>query len=327
MFGSVAATQTTSMGPFSTSSLFTSPNSTANLPSTGWSQPTYNNSFGMTQNIQPNPPTLGTSNFPSVSGGQNYATSYPINSLNQLPDIQQMKEAFNLQSSSCRFRYIFYNASTMAATVAQQVPQGMDSTLWEQIQRNNPDPSRLVPVQLSGFDELQTRIQQQSTRVQEHLQALTGIENILSECSDIERTQCALKLAEFRNRYYTLFRRLVQFIGRVWCLLSRGRALRIEENQMKDALEALQRRVSSPGELHDKLADLIELFRTNISLQKFNELHKQTSLRKESLERIYRVISKQQEGLDLLLQVSYQLESDLNILADGLKSLVSNAMA
>ncbi|GJD09027.1 Nucleoporin nup44 [Galdieria sulphuraria] len=196
----------------------------------------------------------------------------------------------------------------MAATVAQQVPQGMDSTLWEQIQRNNPDPSRLVPVQLSGFDELQTRIQQQSTRVQEHLQALTGIENILSECSDIERTQCALKLAEFRNRYYTLFRR-------------------IEENQMKDALEALQRRVSSPGELHDKLADLIELFRTNISLQKFNELHKQTSLRKESLERIYRVISKQQEGLDLLLQVSYQLESDLNILADGLKSLVSNAMA
>ncbi|GJQ11696.1 hypothetical protein GpartN1_g3487.t1 [Galdieria partita] len=326
MFGSVAATQTTSFGAFSTSSLFTSPSNTSNLPNTGWLQQTNPSSFGTTQNIQPNPPHLGSSNWPQVSGGQNYASSYQVNTLNQLPDIQQIKEAFNLQSSSCRFRYIFYNASTIAATVNQQVPQGMDSTLWEQLQKNNPDPSRLIPVQLVGFDELQTRVQQQSTRVQEHLQALNGIEKILSECSDIEKTQCALKLTEFRNRYYTLFRRLVQFIGRVWCLLSRGRALKIEENQMKEALEALQRRLSSPGELHDKLADLIELFRTSISIQKFNEVHKQTSLRKESLERIYSVISKQQEGLDLLLQVSHQLESDLIVLADGLQSLASNAM-
>jgi len=209
----------------------------------------------------------------------------------------------------------------MAASFNQQVPQGMDPNLWEQLQKNNPDPSRLVPVQLSGFDELQTRMQQQSMRVQEHLQAMTGIEKILSECSDIEKTQCAVKLTEFRNRHYTLFRRLVQFIGRVWCLLSRGRALRAEETQMKEALEALQRRVSSPGELHDKLADLMELFRTSISVRKFQDVYKQTSLRKESLEGICRVINKQQEGLDLLLQVTYQLENDLNVLADGLQSL------
>lgn len=33
------------------------------------------------------------------------------------------------------------------------------------------------------------------------------------------------------------------------------------------------------------------------------------------------MINKQQEGLDLLLQVTYQLENDLNVLADGLQSL------
>ncbi|KAK4526180.1 hypothetical protein GAYE_SCF20G4094 [Galdieria yellowstonensis] len=329
MFGSIAATQTSSFGAFSTSSssLFSNPTSSSNVPNIGWPQPSYTtSSLGTTQLFQSNPPPFSTTlGAPSLSigggGGPNYTAGYQSNTLNQFPEIQQIKEAFNLQGSSCRFRYIFYNASTMAASFNQQVPQGMDPTLWEQLQKNNPDPSRLVPVQLSGFDELQTRMQQQSMRVQEHLQAMTGIEKILSECSDIEKTQCAVKLTEFRNRHYTLFRRLVQFIGRVWCLLSRGRALRAEETQMKEALEALQRRVSSPGELHDKLADLMELFRTSISVRKFQDVYKQTSLRKESLEGIYRVINKQQEGLDLLLQVTYQLENDLNVLADGLQSL------
>lgn len=249
MFGSVAATQTTSFG---------ANNPPSNTPS--WSQQPFHTSFATTM------PTTSAPNFAPLSGNQ----SNTMNSLLQLPDIQSIKEAFNLQGPSCRFRYIFYNASSMAATINPQVPQGMDPALWEQIQKNNPDPSRLVPVQLSGFDELQTRMQQQSARIQEHLQALTGIERVLAECSDIEKTQCALKLTEFRNRYCTLFRRLVQFIGRVWCLLSRGRALRVEENQMKEALEALQKRMNSPGQLHDQLADLIELFRTSVSLENLN---------------------------------------------------------
>eukprot|EP00871_Galdieria_phlegrea_P002435 jgi/Galph1/3192/GphlegSOOS_G1830.1 len=288
-----------------------------------WLQPPTVTSSLLASTVSPVPTTLLGSN--QASAGAVASSGAQTMSLTQLAEFQQLKEAFNTQGPYCRFRQVFYNASSMAASINQQVPQGMDPNIWEQIQKNNPDSSRLIPVQLSGFDELFNRVQHQSQRIQEHIQALDGIERMLSECSDIEKTDCTIKLTDFRTRYYMLFRRLVQFIGRVWCLLSRGRPLRTEELQMKENITVCERRITSPGQLRDKLADLMELFRSSISIYKLNEPNYHASFPKESMERIHRVVSKQQEGLDRLLQVSIQLEKDLSVVADGLMSLSYSA--
>lgn len=51
-------------------------------------------------------------------------------------------------------------------------PGNVPEKLWAQAVEANPDPSRLVPVQATGFADLKKRVEDQDKTTQEHFKSL-----------------------------------------------------------------------------------------------------------------------------------------------------------
>lgn len=52
-------------------------------------------------------------------------------------------------------------------------PVGIDSLLWEQAKKDNPDPERLIPMAITGFSELKKRQKLQEQETLQHHKRLS----------------------------------------------------------------------------------------------------------------------------------------------------------
>jgi hypothetical protein len=56
-------------------------------------------------------------------------------------------------------------------------PGNVPEKLWEQAVEANPDPTRLVPVQATGFSDLKKRVEDQDRTTVEHFRSLEVTQN------------------------------------------------------------------------------------------------------------------------------------------------------
>merc|ERR1719410_99882 len=81
-----------------------------------------------------------------------------MNSANPMNKIEQVHHQYDAQHPLCRFETVVYNKlpSTMDANCFDKPPL-IRSQVWDQGIKQNPNPSKFVPVGVRGYNELNQR--------------------------------------------------------------------------------------------------------------------------------------------------------------------------
>lgn len=150
-------------------------------------------SFSTPSTTQPLFPTAAPSASPSTSfaSGNAMTTIEQLSTPNSHP-FQYIQQCYDPASPNYRFRFYFYNYVPPATTVAtmptcteplQQPtkPANVGDKMWAQIQTDNPDPNKYIPVMANGFEALRERASWQSQQFQLQTQKIR-VRSIIFYC-------------------------------------------------------------------------------------------------------------------------------------------------
>ncbi|KAJ1672900.1 Nucleoporin nup57, partial [Spiromyces aspiralis] len=107
--------------------------------------------------------TLGGSGTTQTSSQQDQETRQEFDQICQ--QLMFIKECWDPASPNCQFRHYFYNVVDPSQVQLYQCPPNQDPVLWQLAQRDNPDPSRLVPALASSFKDLKERSDEQKRQL------------------------------------------------------------------------------------------------------------------------------------------------------------------
>lgn len=125
------------------------------------SNPTSNNRQQTTFNQYKNPATVTTSYSQNTQQQQQQEVGSAFNT----HPFQYIQECFQPSSPNYRFRFFFYNLVTLPTGTAAgnnggnitnniNKPAFVTPSHWRQVLDDNPDPSKMIPVQAEGFSDL-----------------------------------------------------------------------------------------------------------------------------------------------------------------------------
>ncbi len=90
-----------------------------------------------------------------------------------------------------------------------------DTGLWERADASNPDPSRFVPTQLTGFDALRERRVQQLQAAADIAKTLRGAQEQVSKLDTERQVAIDLRLRHYRERQQLLSHRVLRLVGAI----------------------------------------------------------------------------------------------------------------
>ncbi|KRZ18284.1 Nuclear pore complex protein Nup54 [Trichinella zimbabwensis] len=188
-------------------------------------------------------------------------------------------------------------------------PSGFDSTVWRQAQVDNPDPDRLVPWPIQGFNELlaRHRLQVQETAFQENCtrEIVKNLNMIDERTLSIER-----RLQSMKERHLLLAHRLLLVVIAEVLKYRRGHAVDKSEDALRVRLERINTNIRGPGRLKAKLLELLCHLRNSpdalnfaseikpIGEETLIEIGKYMIAFQETLEKVITLIKKDLENLE-----------------------------
>lgn len=215
---------------------------------------------------------------------------------------------------------------TPAQRVERQVqkPANVSDSLWAQVQNDNPDPSRMIPVLANGFNDLFSRARWEDDVIRAHTDKLADLNekssNLLRDL-DIDLTA---KLVAAQQRHQDLSLRLLKIMKGMEILRRSGSKLSPSETHALTKLKSSLAKFSSGplenGSLHNlkfQLESLLEsgrldAFRSAKSIQPASE---------EAAAALHSLLEDQQEGLKSLVESVQKDSSDLQIIKSGYQPL------
>lgn len=197
-------------------------------------------------------------------------------------------------------------------------PPGLDARLWKQAQLENPDPTKLIPVALVGFEALGARVKAQEREAKSHEAALDNAAEVVAGLqAALARTKA--KCAEYRQKVVLLEHRVLKVIGRQQVRRRTGQALDPREEMLFSRLSALKAHFSVPSVVKARL----------------NESLSQVRLRQGGTldcgsgsgfcwggDDLYKFLSMEQEGIGRLVDVVRADSNSMRIILDGLYRLL-----
>jgi len=146
-----------------------------------------NSLFGNNNNNNSN----GSSNqfiFPQTSSSNSTSVS-----TNPVTELQKFYNAYNPKDQNFQFDAILYSKPAQNFNTKQYMkPPDVSQHLWDQANKQNPDPDKLTPVFIKGFDQLHKRAEalaQASKQVQMKKKEMRAtIENLKQKHQDTKNT-------------------------------------------------------------------------------------------------------------------------------------------
>ena len=205
-----------------------------------------------------------------------------------------------------------------------QKPVNVSDSLWAQVQNDNPDPSRMIPVLANGFSDLHSRARWEDEVISAHTSKLAELNdkssNLLRDL-DIDLTA---KLIAAQQRHQTLSLRLLKIMKGMEILRRSGSKLSPTETQaltkLKSSLAKFTNGPLESGSLHNlkfQLESLLEsgrldAFRSAKSIQPASE---------EAANALHSLLENQQETLKTLVEAVQKDSSDLQTIKSGYQPL------
>ncbi|XP_071500029.1 nucleoporin p54-like [Diadema antillarum] len=196
-------------------------------------------------------------------------------------------------------------------------PLGYDPRLWRQAQLDNPDPERLIPVPLVGFDVLKTRLEYQQQETQQHQARLDLMSKDLEK---LQQQQNALqaKIAENKRRHLELSHRVLQVMAKQEVQRKQGVSIQLEEEQLRTQLEGLMAELNAPTQMKARLNEMLSQIRLQSHLP-FSRSNEQFTIDPDLQYEIKQHLKQQQEGISQLVGIIKEDLEDLKLIERGLE--------
>ncbi|XP_014680788.1 PREDICTED: nucleoporin p54-like [Priapulus caudatus] len=160
-------------------------------------------------------------------------------------------------------------------------PAGIDPLIWQQAKLDNPNPGLLIPVPMIGFTELYRRLKFQEQETKLH-----------------------------QGRLDVMIR---QEVAR-----KQGYAIQVDEEQLRDQLEAIQNELNAPTQFKGRLNELMSQIRMQNEMSGMRWEDKY-SIDEHLLQEIKQHLKKQHDGISHLISVIKDDMEDLSIIQQGLQ--------
>ncbi|CAF0960309.1 unnamed protein product [Brachionus calyciflorus] len=158
-------------------------------------------------------------------------------------------------------------------------PVGLNPILWEQANKNNPNPKKLMPVQINGFQEIHKRFtlqDKENSTQKESLNIITeSIENLNSR-NKLLKT----KIDQFKSRNEDLEQRMLKVMINYEIRRKIGIPLQENEKYLLNVLDSFQMELNSPinKEIQrQKLNEFVEIIKSYELTNRMNPLQTNSS--------------------------------------------------
>lgn len=196
-------------------------------------------------------------------------------------------------------------------------PAGIDARIWEQARLDNPDPARMIPVPIVGFDELHQRLRLQEQQTTLHQARL---ELISSDIATLQRNQADIvaKTEQYKRNQLLLGHRILQVLVRQELYRKHGYAIQADEEQLRTKLEAIYSELTAPMQFKGRLDELMSQMRMQnqigATLRPDVGYHIDVNVQHE----IKQHLKRQQEGLSHLINIVKDDLEDVRTIEQGL---------
>ncbi|CCM04498.1 uncharacterized protein FIBRA_06678 [Fibroporia radiculosa] len=235
--------------------------------------------------------------------------------------IESIAQAWNPNASQCRFQHFFYNlVDPSQVHLYGRPPNATSDALWQKAVRENPDPSCLVPVLATGFDDLQKRVEAQSEQAAAHEQKLKELQTKIAALAQRHKVSNVTRLHRATALQTQLTHRVLKVVQHLHLLIPavRSSAIRPEEEVLRAALEDIDQEVRRPGGIGRMRGKLNELWALVGAVTAARERDRKTAgtewmvVDEEGLSQLAQVLATEQAGLAHLTKI---LQTNLKDLA------------
>uniref|UniRef100_A0A6B2EEZ4 Putative nuclear pore complex p54 component sc nup57 n=1 Tax=Phlebotomus kandelakii TaxID=1109342 RepID=A0A6B2EEZ4_9DIPT len=200
-------------------------------------------------------------------------------------------------------------------------PKGIDPRMWRQAIDDNPDPTRLIPVTMIGFQELKWRTKCQETETEMHNQYLVKVTRNLENLKQ-RHTSSTAKIMEYRRKLAELSHRILRIIVKQEITRKLGVAMSPEEEILRSKLENMQALVSAPTQFKGRLSELLSQMRMQRDQWSHSGGSNEYKLDKDSTDEMQTFLAMQQKAMALLIETMNKDIRALKIISDGTNQLM-----
>lgn len=127
----------------------------------------------------------------------------------------------------------------------EATPAGVHPILWDQAKKNNPNPKKLIPVQINGFQDINKRFKLQDKENQTQKEQLSQITESI-EAINSRNKLIKSKIEQFKARNEDLEHRVLKVMINYEIRRKLGLPLQENEKYLLSVLESFQMELNSP---------------------------------------------------------------------------------
>ncbi|KAI9098301.1 nucleoporin complex subunit 54-domain-containing protein [Phlyctochytrium arcticum] len=220
---------------------------------------------------------------------------------------QRAVACWDPNSSRCQFVQYFYNMVHPSEVHLYGPPPGQDPSLYEQAQRDNPDPKCMVPVLAVGFEDIKKRLSMQEETSRAHTAKLTEIKEQLEALKRKHYLDTVAKLQDYKRRQIKLAGKTLRIMKNVQLIRNRGYSIRVEEEKFQSRLSAMERELQRPAVFRGRLNEIWAHLQQTKSFKEFSSVRSNSDLwsvvNNDQLKQIFQTLNEHQSGLAAITEV------------------------
>uniref|UniRef100_A0A0K0E9R1 Nup54 domain-containing protein n=1 Tax=Strongyloides stercoralis TaxID=6248 RepID=A0A0K0E9R1_STRER len=203
----------------------------------------------------------------------------------------------------------------------KQPPVGYDLIFWEQCVKENPDQKNFIPYPIRGFEQLRERQKLQIAEIslQENLinDLRDRLHTVQSDMSVLQNEYVSIKQTKKQ-----LSHRLLRILATQVLLQKYCKTLDNDDERLHAALETVNAHLNAPGQIKEKINDLLNKVETNsnvwkaqkLAAAKKNNVTIDKELTAEDVNHIRRYLTRCRSSLEQMTKKIEKTKKDLDII-------------
>ncbi|KAK6750107.1 hypothetical protein RB195_002227 [Necator americanus] len=192
-------------------------------------------------------------------------------------------------------------------------PTGFDASLWAQAVRENPDPEKLLPYPIRGFEQLRARQKAQIENVQVENAVVEAMKSRIARL-ETSVTAASVQLAQQKVIQQRLSHRLLRVLSMQMLSQRFTQGIDATEESMQSALESINARLNAPYQIKERIAEISETLRTDDAALRSSLSKEANFIDEADALNLKKYLDRCQDGLESLVAVLNSNLEDLQLM-------------